>query len=1264
MKKIAEATLAVILLVEIYHIHISYGEVKSFPALSDRNLTDYLCNDKLRDEKDPIVILNGSRNYSITRRGFCHIQQRGLTFTIMSQNGTANITCGSQGQRNSTTGFVFSDVTLMIYKVNFYQCGVELNNLSDDILQLFNESKLFYSNYHAAAILAIESQLNITSVSCMSEHYGFSIMVINPYNSTLSNVHVTNGPNGYCRANGTNSNGCGSGIIIHYLDTKATKRSRVIFIKQCSFNQNINYYGQHCIAHYYYNISQEKCLIVNAAALTVVYSQTKFQANVTIENSNFTNNIGSLAGGVLVFQLNTTNATTKIYQSIFDDNKNLQMCFGSSLVYYFLVNKVTEEIPVYPLLMDNVTFANHFGMKQLFLHHAKEGNGAIYLGFLRTLSYRVNIMLRNLAFHNNTAETIASCLLANVYDHFDYTKIRIVLDSITAFNNSQKIATISGAGTFVFYHIKSIEFKGKSYFYKNYGSVIDAYNSQIYLSGELNFTENVGRSGAAMHLQDSALYIAEGLQATFMNNTAGDLGGAIFGSSYNPIYEIRSNCIIQIDNYKYKSTASFIEKTSITFSDNTALNGGNDMYIQHLYNCTNKDSTPSIPFQIFKHNNTVKVNNNLKFSTTPNQLIIHNQFKVNSRIHYPGETVKLNISTLDSKNNQVYTKIGISLIYTDTKTSYHNIVRSHLVGIDADQVYQIIRENIQSNFTTDVNITITVNKLCVENYEVCKIVVLVSPLNSFLSESLQLDIRNCPYGFHLIQGICDCDDLLNTFYEYENIKQDLSCNITSRTITVPPLMAPWIGIIEENTLGISAHCPIGYCTTVLNNNYVYYLEDGTKSFVLKNNHQIKSICVDGRNGTLCGECKNGLSTVFGSTVCKKCSNWWLLTLVVYAALGPLLIYLLYALRLTLAAGTLNGILFYAQIMNGSQLCRSNSNSFETCFCSIFTSALTLNLGFPVCFYDGMSEFAKAMLNLAFPVYLLVILVIVIIMSCYSEVANRISHSSVQVLVTVIHLSFSKLLQATIDVFVPVLIFTKVKDGKNGKRLVWNYDGEVEYGDHRHVLLATLTGLTSIVIILPYLFILAQGRFIIKRGYCSGKLRPFYEAIHGPFKESKRVWFTLRLLLVIVVSIVYAVLRGTHGRATILVIIPVSLVFTIAHAYAKPYKNKWLNLLDCGIMINYVTVVVTATMLYLEKAKIKTLQLVMFASVFITFLVFLSVIVYHVLWVKGYLQNMGKIFQRKITRIQLRASSSHRLLGDTSDSYYNSCSQYREPVMQY
>ena len=38
----------------------------------------------------------------------------------------------------------------------------------------------------------------------------------------------------------------------------------------------------------------------------------------------------------------------------------------------------------------------------------------------------------------------------------------------------------------------------------------------------------------------------------------------------------------------------------------------------------------------------------------------------------------------------------------------------------------------------------------------------------------------------------------------------------------------------------------------------------------------------------------------------------LLTIILYALAGPLLIYVLYVLKLTLASGTMNGIIFYAQ----------------------------------------------------------------------------------------------------------------------------------------------------------------------------------------------------------------------------------------------------------------------------------------------------------------------------------------------------------------
>ena len=91
--------------------------------------------------------------------------------------------------------------------------------------------------------------------------------------------------------------------------------------------------------------------------------------------------------------------------------------------------------------------------------------------------------------------------------------------------------------------------------------------------------------------------------------------------------------------------------------------------------------------------------------------------------------------------------------------------------------------------------------------------------------------------------------------------------------------------------------------------------------------------------------------------------------------------------------------------------------------TMFISWLNLNLGFPLCFYNGMTELWKAGLCLVFPFYLLLIVGILIVLSHFStKVSNRLSHSSIQVLVTVVHLSFTKLLQAVIDVFSSSLIF--------------------------------------------------------------------------------------------------------------------------------------------------------------------------------------------------------------------------------------------------
>ena len=125
------------------------------------------------------------------------------------------------------------------------------------------------------------------------------------------------------------------------------------------------------------------------------------------------------------------------------------------------------------------------------------------------------------------------------------------------------------------------------------------------------------------------------------------------------------------------------------------------------------------------------------------------------------------------------------------------------------------------------------------------------------------------------------------------------------------------------------------------------------------------MCLCQREGTLCGRCSEGLSVVFGSTECQHCSNTWI-TLVNFVLIsGPLLIYLLFALRLTLTTGTLNGIIFYAQAANCGLLdilryCYFKSSIDRLSGFAIFIiHVLSLETGFPRCFYNGMSKLCKS-----------------------------------------------------------------------------------------------------------------------------------------------------------------------------------------------------------------------------------------------------------------------------------------------------------------
>ena len=73
-------------------------------------------------------------------------------------------------------------------------------------------------------------------------------------------------------------------------------------------------------------------------------------------------------------------------------------------------------------------------------------------------------------------------------------------------------------------------------------------------------------------------------------------------------------------------------------------------------------------------------------------------------------------------------------------------------------------------------------------------------------------------------------------------------------------------------------------------------------------------------------------------------------------------------------GTLNAIIFYANIVAANKSAFFPSGVSPA---SVFISRLNFDLGFDACFFDGMDTYIKTWLQLAFPAYIIILVVMII-----------------------------------------------------------------------------------------------------------------------------------------------------------------------------------------------------------------------------------------------------------------------------------------------
>ena len=228
-----------------------------------------------------------------------------------------------------------------------------------------------------------------------------------------------------------------------------------------------------------------------------------------------------------------------------------------------------------------------------------------------------------------------------------------------------------------------------------------------------------------------------------------------------------------------------------------------------------------------------------------------------------------------------------------------------------------------------------------------------------------VELLPCPVGFTLQDGICDCDPYLSN----SDIRIN-TCYIDQSTITRPA--NTWITAHNYSTSTkylVSCNCPMDYCLP-------------HSSYLNLRNPDLQ--CQSNRTGILCSQCPHSLSMVFGSSRCIHCTNIHILITLIIIVAGIVLVVLLYLLNLTVTDGTINGIIFYANIISiNDSVFLVNDNVFNPL--RVFISFVNLDVGIETCFYNGMDGYAKMFLQLFFPFYLIVIAISIIVAStCYNN----------------------------------------------------------------------------------------------------------------------------------------------------------------------------------------------------------------------------------------------------------------------------------------
>ena len=986
------------------------------------------------------------------------------------------------------------------------------------------------------------------------------------------------------------SEGGGLGILIIKLG------GITVNVSNCTFENNVAHSG----ANGFICIERNACYFCRGNHIRVIITKCNFIGgrgrhaggglciksnnssflHIDIWHSNFSNNSGSKGGGIDFEMTNTNSFYIQILDTTF--SRNIASAGGG----IFLLIKSNMQVPF---------FSSHL--------------------YSPVAHVKTQVFVTNCSFRECQASTGAAVRIDNCY--FEEVLLYLIeyckpsgLETLTVFKNvvfsnnrghqrplSFSTNAILFAAVLHLFNVNQLTLNNLQ-FKNNLCGSIYALSSKITCKGHLEFHNNEAYEGGAFNLdcnsnRDPSLIYLYPESKLYMSNNSAKYGGAIAAREDCSGSEMHVHmCFFQPTWF---GSLPEWKMPKVILKNNTATIEGNSIYVRNVYICSLQftrlhPSTFWSIFTVYGVNQIVEHAYKVCFcldsyaGSLPEWMMEDTCPHYNAVTVYRGKSFNATVAGIGQYNYPIPTVL---------QTSIESESGSARLGI---------RQHAQELSYSCTNVTYSITSI--EN-EVTLFLSIENtiPFNNFIVSvkpaKLKVTLIPCPFGFEFVgmPPTCGCAGSLRH-------TAGISCDVDTTLIHHPPSM--WIGKYSgRNTIIIVVHrnCPLDYCKPA-------------RTHVNISNPDEQ--CAFSHAGVLCGACQPGLSLALGTSQCLQCSNVYLLLLIPFALAGVALVFLLLKCNLTVSVGTINGLIFYANVVkvNHAIFFPHGDTNLFTDILSVFISWLNLDLGIETCFFSGMDSYIKTWLQFLFPLYIWVMVATMILTSRYStNIARLTGSNAVPVLATLFLLSYAKLLRTVIA----ATLFTSLSVENGTIQNVWLLDGNIAFLRGHHIALFLAGIVTVFGYILPFTALVTLSPFLqAHSGYkllrWVSKLKPFLDAYHGPYRDKFRYWTGLMLVFRLVLLAIFAGNALGDPRINLFATIMMTfLIMIYCWNVGNVYKNRILNILESFLILNLGTFATASMFLkaFQTSSQIKqeVLTCVMVGSVFI---LSCTILLYHLL----------------------------------------------------